>query len=382
MESSKFSCLGFPCFSCWSPASYYFYRCCFWSILVRKASTDGYFSFKEAFPYLNPSSSHVNWGKKIWNKVIPPLKSCLFWRLLHNKLPTDDNLRLKGCTVVSICSFCGRSSETYEHLFRSCQFASKLWNWLSSLIHHPINLSITFSILAIYYKKWSSQIRDMVISAVIHNIWVIWYPRNQLRFNDNGTSFNRVVQLVSASTSLSGNFSAVKGSPSIEYFRILKHLSVTIHPPKANSIIQVNWYKPPCWWIKCISDGALRGNPGLAAYRGTMIKHVCSVSNLGTIRLEMSSECTKTRERQVPISTPRLNVEDPNVWTLACSHVDYGDTRTFSGPWHVVDTWHCEDDMWRRRGDKEACSSMGRPNARMWARSSAESQHAQVCSDQ
>lgn len=31
------------------------------------------------------------------------------------------------------------------------------------------------------------------------------------------------------------------------------------------SIIQVDWIKPPCGWIKCNSDGASRGNPGEAS---------------------------------------------------------------------------------------------------------------------
>lgn len=48
----------------------------------------------------------------------------------------------------------------------------------------------------------------------------------------------------------------------------MKFFHVSIHHPKAPRIIQVNWYKPPCGWIKCNPDGASRRNPGLSTYGG------------------------------------------------------------------------------------------------------------------
>lgn len=136
------------------------------------------------------------------------------------------------------------------------------------MLHIPIDQSSISSILSIHDKKWSGQIRDIILSAIIHIIWVLWFSRNQLRYNDKIISTNRAIQLVSACISLSGNVLSGKTSSSIEDFKIFKHFSVSIHPPRAPYIIQVNWYKSLCGWIKCNSDGASRGNLSLVACRG------------------------------------------------------------------------------------------------------------------
>ncbi|GAU43411.1 hypothetical protein TSUD_398880 [Trifolium subterraneum] len=53
----------------------------------------------------------LHWAKLIWNPDIPPSKSLLVWRLMHNKIPTDDNLMLRGCELPSMCSLCSKNVE-------------------------------------------------------------------------------------------------------------------------------------------------------------------------------------------------------------------------------------------------------------------------------
>ena len=57
----------------------------------------------------------VSWGKILWPIHIPPSKYLIVWRLMHDKVPTDDKLKqrvLQNATFVvfkknqpSICSF-------------------------------------------------------------------------------------------------------------------------------------------------------------------------------------------------------------------------------------------------------------------------------------
>lgn len=84
--------------------------------LVWKATDSGCLSAKDAYYFLNPCGPVCYWGKLIWSKAIPPSKSFLLRRLLHNKVPTDDHLWSRGCYVVSMCSLYGSSYETTEHL--------------------------------------------------------------------------------------------------------------------------------------------------------------------------------------------------------------------------------------------------------------------------
>jgi len=109
------------------------------------SSPDGTLTNKTAFSSLYGNSQKVPWSKLLWNAYIPPTRSFITWRFIYDKLPTDDNLRKRGCTVVSICCFCRKDAETSNHIFFACEVTSILWHWLSkgpfrlNKLHYPHN---------------------------------------------------------------------------------------------------------------------------------------------------------------------------------------------------------------------------------------------------
>jgi len=86
-------------------------------LLIWKHSTSGTLSLKEAYQFKKPQTATLNWASKIWCKDIPPLKSLLVWRLMHDKVPTDEKLMERGCSIPSMCSLCSIHTETTFHLF-------------------------------------------------------------------------------------------------------------------------------------------------------------------------------------------------------------------------------------------------------------------------
>lgn len=236
--------------------------------LVWKASSDGILSFKEAYNHLKPIVHPIHWGKSIWSSSIPPSRSFVVWRLLHKEFPTDEQLHCRGCTLVSICSLCGRATESFDHLFFHCSFASRLWTWLGDILQTSIDQSSMLVVLSVCNKQWSSQAKDAVLSAIVHIIWFIWYSRNQLRFQNIFVPFERVNTMIKVAVTLSGNMTKGSCKNSMAEFKILKFFNISLHAPSAPNISQVIWYKPPWSWFKCNTDGASRGNPGLAAIGG------------------------------------------------------------------------------------------------------------------
>ena len=73
---------------------------------VWKNSSNMDLSFKEAFEFKYGTRQNINWAKVIWSPDIPPSKSHFVWRLMHNKVPTDDNLMTRGIHSPSMCSSC------------------------------------------------------------------------------------------------------------------------------------------------------------------------------------------------------------------------------------------------------------------------------------
>lgn len=141
----------------------------------------------------------------------------------------------------SICSMYGKSNEIADHLFFGCNFASKFWSWLNDLLHMHIVLSDIHIVLDICNNNRSSQSHDMVLSAITHTIWVIWYTKNHTRFNNISlllvgiyTIFMLLFLYLDASTWVNSN--------SIDEFQFLMYLSVIATFNSEASIIQVTWH--------------------------------------------------------------------------------------------------------------------------------------------
>jgi hypothetical protein len=112
-------------------------------------SHDGDLSLKDAFSFHCTGGQNIGWAKIIWNTSIPPSKSMIIWRCLHLKMPTDENLSMRGCNLPSMCSLCGNNVESAKHLFLDCIFSQNIWNWLASIVQvncHFLEFDDVFSI--------------------------------------------------------------------------------------------------------------------------------------------------------------------------------------------------------------------------------------------
>lgn len=79
------------------------------------------------------------------------------------------------------------------------------------------------------------------MTDIIHSFCMIWYCRNQLRFQNVTIPLGRALSLIMASTNLSGKMSTRVNSSSIMEFTILKAFSIEGHPRMAPSIKLVEW---------------------------------------------------------------------------------------------------------------------------------------------
>lgn len=247
----------------------------------------GSLTFKEAYHYFNPVGQLVPWAKLIWRNCIPPSNSFLSWRIVHNKLPSDENLWARGCIVVSMCSLSKSAWETTNHLFLDCPFAHHIWHWFGCILNSSIDRSNFYSILSACDRGWCTQIKDMVVAGILNILWQMWQWRNKARFENVCIPVHSAISLIISKVSLTGNASKGYMSSSISEFVILKSFMVAGHPIKTPCIRQVDWHTPPCGMIKYNTDGAAKGSPGAAACGGLFrdnnaaILEYCFSSNLG-----------------------------------------------------------------------------------------------------
>ncbi|KAK2426577.1 hypothetical protein QL285_025231 [Trifolium repens] len=67
--------------------------------LLWQHSDSGVLSLKDAYSFTSRHVQNLHWAKSIWSPDIQPSKSLFVWRLMHNKVPTDENLMLRGCAL-------------------------------------------------------------------------------------------------------------------------------------------------------------------------------------------------------------------------------------------------------------------------------------------
>ncbi|XP_058783723.1 uncharacterized protein LOC131658448 [Vicia villosa] len=182
-------------------------------------SVTGEFFAKIAYDFKRPKGLHKAWWQWLWSKSIPPLKSCFVWKLLHNKVPTDEQWR---------------------------------WNDVWSLCN----------------KYGAGQCKSVVGAAVIYVLNVIWLTRNKFRFHNAGMNFSAATSYIMDAVSLAGSASSTAKHLNVHDFIILKSFKVSIRPPKAPVIMEVIWKPPPRNWIKINCDGVSSSSPGLSACGG------------------------------------------------------------------------------------------------------------------
>jgi hypothetical protein len=70
--------------------------------LIWLRNDSGDFSHKDAFKFKSQNHPQLQWAKAIWSLDIPPSNSLVVWRFMLGKLPTDDNLMLRGSALFVI----------------------------------------------------------------------------------------------------------------------------------------------------------------------------------------------------------------------------------------------------------------------------------------
>ncbi|XP_019430885.1 PREDICTED: uncharacterized protein LOC109338180, partial [Lupinus angustifolius] len=170
---------------------------------IWKSSVDGLMTLRDASAWINVNPQPSNWCKTIWSSSIPPSKSFTTWRFWHVKLPTDENLQKRGCSLASM----------YNGVLKCIKF---------------------------------------------------WFCRNEDQFQDQKKPFNSAISRIKLAIALSGNQTKLNASTSMQDFNILRCLNIAINYSKAPKIVEVWWNPPLHDRIKINSDGAAMGSPGNA----------------------------------------------------------------------------------------------------------------------
>jgi ribonuclease HI len=175
-----------------------------------------------------------------------------------SKLPTDDNLRTRGCTIVSVCVLCYKHAETSSHLFLECTFAASVWRWLGVKLNCSMSLLSYSSLLECIPHRCSSQVSDVFAAAIIHTVHTIWLARNTIRFSSSRINLHNILEKISTLVTMSGVHST--GNCVVGDVALLNSLLITPSYRRVRDIVPVIWQPPTSTWVKANTDGSVIGS--------------------------------------------------------------------------------------------------------------------------
>ena len=119
--------------------------------------------------------------KYLWKLKVPLKIKIFMWFLYRKELLTKDNLAKRRWMGCKKCVFCDEN-ETVDHLFISCEFASKIWR----LIHFTFSITPPTSVTNLF-GTWlngiGKDVKARIHIGVSAFLWAIWNCRNDIVFN-------------------------------------------------------------------------------------------------------------------------------------------------------------------------------------------------------
>ncbi|XP_074298841.1 uncharacterized protein LOC141629796 [Silene latifolia] len=185
-----------------------------------KFTEDGVYTAKSGYSFLwsqssaaysaRPMAEHFPWHI-VWRKTLSCKMSLLLWRMLHNILPTNVNLISRGMNIEPACPFCHASSESMDHLFRSCLITQHLWKSSTLGINSMSNPYIPFTsrlmdLLSYFSRQSYGSTKDVTLIYFCCLLCAIWISRNLIVFQsfpmDPGLVYRLTDDLVCSNTQL------------------------------------------------------------------------------------------------------------------------------------------------------------------------------------
>ncbi|XP_060211629.1 uncharacterized protein LOC132639169 [Lycium barbarum] len=227
--------------------------------------TNGRFSVKSAWEFLRHRESKQTSYKFMWEKGIPIEISFFMWRVWKGRISTDDILKKMMINIPSRCWCCEEhQEETVSHLFLTSSIAVKLWKFFASCAGIPTDgVGLHQMIMAWWSAETKPKLQPMYRAMPAVIMCTLWKRRNFIK-HGGSVSFYRLKQQVQH----------ILHQLTRKRFRWLQNVSgdwETMHhhlsryKPKVY-YAKVVWRMPLSGRLKCNTDGASRGNPGLNSY--------------------------------------------------------------------------------------------------------------------
>ena len=222
-------------------------------------SNDGQFSVKSAYTFLTknvvPRQNMEALYRRVWRVAVPERTRVFLWLVSHQVIMTNMERKRRHLSDSSVCQLCKNGDETILHVLRVCPAAAGLW--LRIVIPSRRQRFFELPLLEWLYENLasgSSVSGDQWPTLFALTVWWCWKWRCGYVFGEVGKCRDRV------------EFVRDKAKEVLAAYKNLR-----VHSPGGLRVEkQIAWHQPESNWVKLNTDGAARGNPGLATAGGVV----------------------------------------------------------------------------------------------------------------
>lgn len=222
-------------------------------------SADGEFSVKSAYALLSrnetPRPDLRAFYERIWKVVAPERVRLFLWLVGNQALMTNVERQRRHMSNTDLCQVCKAGSEITIHILRDCPAMRGLWERIvpyrrRNTFFGQTLLEWMFSNLGDDGKSFDST----WATTFAMGVWWSWKWRCDNVFGNNGRCRDRT--------------KFIKDKAKEVTLANLKSHENDQHVPRVEAM--VSWVAPSDGWMKLNTNGASRGNPGLATAGGVL----------------------------------------------------------------------------------------------------------------
>ncbi|XP_074315189.1 uncharacterized protein LOC141651372 [Silene latifolia] len=143
--------------------------------LLEGCSTNLKYNTRVMYDSIRSCNPKVSWHNLVHGKGYHPKHSFAGMVVMHNALPTIDNLMRRGLSLVNRCAFCEACSEDVHHIFFNCSYSRHLLNYIGIWLGLSL-LSFSLFTIAQDFASRRNTCRQRI--GFMATIYYLWNERN------------------------------------------------------------------------------------------------------------------------------------------------------------------------------------------------------------
>jgi hypothetical protein len=141
---------------------------------------DGEYTSKSMYKWLSFRGVSDPQLKKIWRLKIPMKIRIFLWQVIHDRLPTREQILLRHGPTSGLCPLCDEV-ESVDHLLFNCPVAVFVWSLVSQVGEWPGNPSSVMDLMSLTRYGLVDNF-DIIWVGAAAVMWSLWNIRNKLIF--------------------------------------------------------------------------------------------------------------------------------------------------------------------------------------------------------